>query len=75
LNYEGSGWKGTKEPYTPFTPEVHKKYTFKFDKYVADVKAMHEHYKLDGTFTGDPIFKMHDEFQSKAKVGIKSKAK
>jgi hypothetical protein len=74
LNYEGSGWKGTKEPYTPFTPEVHKKYTFKFDKYVADAKAMHEHYKLDGTFTGEPIFKMHDEFQSKAKVGEKSKA-
>jgi hypothetical protein len=74
LNYEGSGWKSTKEPYTPFTPEVHKKYTFKFDKYVADAKAMHEHYKLDGTFTGEPIFKMHDEFQSKAKVGEKSKA-
>ena len=74
LNYEGSGWKGTKEPYTPFTPEVDKKYTFKFDEYVADVKAMHEHYKLDGTFTGEPKFKMHDEFQSKAKVGEKSKA-
>ena len=75
LNYEGSPWKGAKEPYTPFTPEVHKKYTFKFDEYVADAKAMHEHYKLDGAFKGDPIFKMHDEFQSKAKEGIKSKAK
>lgn len=74
LNYEGSGWKGTKKPYTPFTPEVDKKYSFDFDKYVADVKAMHEHYKLDGTFTGDPKFKMHDEFQSKAKAGEKSKA-
>jgi hypothetical protein len=76
LNYEGSGWKGTKKPYTPFTPEVDKKYTFDFDKYVADVKAMHEHYKLDGTFTGEPKFNMHDEFQSKAKTGDKkSKAK
>jgi len=75
LNYEGSPWKGAKEPYTPFTPEVHKKYIFDFDKQVADNKAMHEHYKLDGAFTGDPIFKMHDEFQSKAKVSKKSKAK
>ncbi len=74
LNYEGSPWKGVKEPYTPFTPEVDKKYIFDFDKQVADSKAMHKHYKLDGTFTGDPIFKMHDEFQSKAKVAKKSKA-
>jgi hypothetical protein len=22
MNYEGSGWKGVKEPYTPFTPEM-----------------------------------------------------
>ena len=26
LNYEGSGWKGAKKPYTPFTPTVDKKY-------------------------------------------------
>jgi hypothetical protein len=71
LNYEGSPWKGAKKPYTPFTPAVDKKYTFDFDKYVKDTKAMHEHYKLDGTFTGDPKFKYHDDFQSKAKVGEK----
>lgn len=71
LNYEGSGWKGTKKPYTPFTPKVDKKYTFKFDEYVANVKAMHEHYKLDGAFVGEPKFKMHDEFQSKAKKAKK----
>ncbi|MDW7643119.1 MAG: cytochrome c-550 CycA [Nitrosomonadaceae bacterium] len=73
LNYEGSPWKGAKKPYTPFTPQVDKKYTFDFDKAVANSKAMHEHYKLDGTFTGEPIFKLHDEFQSKAKVGVKGK--
>jgi len=73
LNYEGSGWKGTKKPYTPFTPAVHKKYSFDFDKYVADAKAMHKHYKLSGTFTGDPIFKMHDEFQATAEESKKGK--
>lgn len=72
LNYKGSPWKGAKEPYTPFTPEVDKKYTFNFDKYVKDAKAMHEHYKLDGTFTGEPKFKYHDEFQANAKVGKKA---
>ena len=72
LNYKGSPWKGAKEPYTPFTPEVDKKYTFNFDKYVKDAKAMHEHYKLDGTFTGDPKFKYHDDFQASAKVGKKA---
>ena len=43
------------------------KYTFNFDKMVKDVKAMHEHYKLDGSFTGEPKFKYHDEFQANAK--------
>ena len=73
LNYEGSGWKGTKKPYTPFTPTVDKKYSFDFDKYVADAKAMHKHYKLPGAFTGDPIFKMHDEFQSTAEESKEGK--
>lgn len=67
LNYEGSPWKGAKAPYTPFTPEVDAKYTFDFDKMVKDVKAMHEHYKLDGAFVGEPKFKYHDEFQASAK--------
>lgn len=75
MNYEGSPWKGAKPPYTPFTPEVDPKYTFDFDKMVKDVKAMHEHYKLDGTFAGEPKFKYHDEFQASAKVAEKDQKK
>lgn len=75
LNYEGSPWKGAKPPYTPFTPAVDAKYTFDFDKMVKDVKAMHEHYKLDGTFAGEPKFKFHDEFQANAKVAKKDDKK
>jgi len=71
LNYEGSGWAGTKPPYTPFTPEVDAKYTFKFDEMVKDTGAMHEHYKLDGAFVGEPEFKFHKEFQANAKVAAK----
>jgi len=73
LNYEGSPWAGAKAPYTPFTPDVHEKYTFDFDKMVQDVDAMHEHYKLGGAFTGKPKFKYHDEFQKNAKVVKKGK--
>jgi hypothetical protein len=75
LNYEGSPWKDAKPPYTPFTPEVDPKYTFDFDKMVKDVKAMHEHYKLDGVFVGEPKFKFHDEFQADAKVAEKDDKK
>ena len=71
LNYEGSGWAGNKEPYTPFTPEVDEKYRFDFDKMVKDDKAMHSHYKLDGAFVGEPKFKYHDEFQANAEEGEK----
>ncbi len=67
LNYEGSGWEGTKKPYTPFTPEVDEKYAFDFEKYVRNDKAMHQHFKLIGTFTGDPTPKFHEEFQKAAK--------
>ena len=67
LNYEGSGWKGTKKPYTPFTPTVDKKYTFDFEKMVRNNKAMHEHFKLAGTFEGPPTPKFHEEFQKDAK--------
>lgn len=67
MNYEGSPWEGAKPPYTPFTPEVDEKYTFNFDEMVKDEKAMHEHYKLDGVYTGEPKFKYHDEFQANAK--------
>lgn len=72
LNYEGSGWKGTKKPYTPFTPKIDKKYEFDFEKSVRNNKAMHEHFKLAGTFTGEPIPKFHEEFQSKAKPPAKA---
>ncbi|MEK7760720.1 MAG: cytochrome c-550 CycA [Nitrospirota bacterium] len=75
LNYEGSPWKGAKAPYTPFTPEVDKKYTFDFDKMVKNTSAMHEHYKLDGTFAGEPKFKYHDEFQKDAPVAKEDKSK
>jgi hypothetical protein len=67
MNYEGSPWKGAKAPYTPFTPVVDEKYTFNFDEMVKDEKAMHEHYKLDGVYTGEPKFKYHDDFQANAK--------
>ena len=36
---------------------------------------MHEHYKLDGSFTGEPKFKYHDEFQASAKVPEKGAKK
>ena len=47
-------WKGVKKPYTPFTPKVDKKYAFNFEKSVRNNKAMHEHFKLAGTFNGPP---------------------
>ena len=72
MNYEGSPWKGAKKPYTPFTPTVDKKYSFDFEKYVRDDKAMHAHFKLEGTFTGPPTPKFHEEFQKNAKPAVKS---
>jgi hypothetical protein len=33
---------------------------------------MHEHFKLEGTFTGPPIPKFHEEFQKTAKPPVKS---
>jgi hypothetical protein len=67
LNYEGSSWKGAKEPYTPFTPQVDKKYQFNFDERVKDTKAMHEHFKMRNVFEGKPVFKYRGEFQKEAK--------
>ncbi len=75
MNYEGSPWKGAKKPYTPFTPKVDKKYDFDFGKAVRNDKAMHEHFKLAGTFTGAQAPSFHDEFQAKAKPAIKGKEK
>jgi hypothetical protein len=70
MNYEGSPWPGAKPPYTPFTPKVDAKYAFDFEKAVRDDKAMHEHFKLDGVFTGPPLPPFHDEFQAKAKPTV-----
>ncbi len=67
MNYEGSPWPGAKAPYTPFTPTVDAKYAFDFDKAVRDDKAMHAHFKLEGTFTGPPVPPFHEEFQAVAK--------
>jgi len=36
---------------------------------------MHEHYKLDGTFVGEPKFKFHDDFQANAKEKVATKDK
>ncbi len=67
MNYEGSPWPGVKEPYTPFTPKVDRKYIFDFDKYVRNEKAMHKHFKLTGVFEGPPQPAFHQEFQDTAK--------
>jgi len=67
LNYQGSPYKGAKPPYTPFTPAVDAKYKFEFDKAVRG-KALHEHYKLKGVFSGDPVLRaVRAEFQKNAK--------
>lgn len=70
LNYEGSAWKGAKEPYTPFTPRVDQKYRFDFVKFVKEFgegKAMHEHFKLKGVYEGEPIPAVRAEFQKNAR--------
>ena len=72
MNYEGSSWKGAKEPYTPFTPKVDPKYKFDFEKMVKESgkdkeKGMHEHFKLRGVYDGEPVPKIRAEFQKKAK--------
>ena len=66
FNYEGSPHKGAKAPFTPFTPGVDAKYKFEFDKAVR-TKALHEHYKLNGVFSGDPVPAVRAEFQKTAK--------
>lgn len=68
LNYEGSPWEKAKKPYTPFTPDVDKKYIFNFEKMVNNVpEDLHEHYKLKGVFKGPPVPKIREEFQKTAK--------
>ncbi len=68
MNFEGSPMAGVKEPYTPFTPKVDKQYSFDFDKYVREEKAMHQHFKLTGVFDGSPQPAFHQEFQESAKL-------
>lgn len=66
LNFKGSPHKGAKAPFTPFTPGVDAKYKFEFDKAVR-TKALHEHYKLKGSFEGEPVPKVRADFQKTAK--------
>ncbi|MBV6415496.1 MAG: Cytochrome c-554 [Steroidobacteraceae bacterium] len=67
MNYEGSPWKGTRKPFTPFSPQVDPKYRFDFDKAVRNDAAMHEHFRLEGVFTGPPLPPFHKDFQAKAR--------
>lgn len=66
LNFKGSPHKGATAPFTPFTPDLDAKYKFEFDKAVR-TDALHEHYKLKGVFTGDPVPAVRAEFQKSAK--------
>ncbi|MBI4741380.1 MAG: cytochrome C554 [Betaproteobacteria bacterium] len=66
LNFKGSPHKAAKAPFTPFTPDVDAKYKFEFGKAVK-AQALHEHYKLKGVFTGDPLPAVRAEFQKNAK--------
>lgn len=67
MNYEGSPWPHARPPFTPFTPKVEARYGFAFDKAVRDDEAMHAHFRLEGTFVGDPVAPFHAEFQAAAK--------
>ncbi|MCC2111501.1 MAG: hypothetical protein KDJ16_05665 [Hyphomicrobiales bacterium] len=67
MNYKGSPWASAQAPFTPFTPAVDPKYAFDFEAAVRNDKAMHAHFKLEGTFTGEPLPAFHDEFQANAK--------
>ncbi len=73
LNYEGSPWTGARKPYTPFTPKVDPKYAFDFDKALDDDKAVHEHFKLEGVFTGPPLPPFRDRLQARAQPGVMGK--
>ena len=66
MNYQGSPHKGAKKPFTPFTPAVDAKYKFEFGKAILS-KAMHEHYKLKGVYSGEPVPAVRAELQKNAK--------
>ena len=38
-----------------------------------DMKAMHAHFKLEGTFAGPPLPSFRDTFQAAAKPAVKGK--
>jgi hypothetical protein len=70
LNYEGSGYKGVHPPHTPYTPALGEKYKFDYMKSVMEsgdegAKAIHEHFKLIGVFTGEAPA-IRDELQENA---------
>ncbi|MGE5505218.1 MAG: cytochrome c family protein [Actinomycetota bacterium] len=61
-----------KVAHSPFTPAVDAKYAFDFDKAVragGKAKGVHDHYKLSGVFTGEPVHRLRAEFQKTAKEG------
>ena len=66
LNYKGSTYKAAKAPFSPFTPAVDPKYKFDYKAAVTS-KAMHEHYKLKGVYTGEPVPAVRAELQKNAK--------
>lgn len=73
LNYKGSPWKKAREPYTPFTPDVDPEFAFEYEKAVKEIgknKGMHDHFKLRGVFTGEPVPRFRDEFQKDAKEPV-----
>ncbi|CAA7620505.1 cytochrome c family protein [Magnetospirillum sp. UT-4] len=63
---------GTNKPGSPFNALVDPKYAFEFDKAVRTTgkgKGVHDHFKLIGVFSGQPVHRLRAEFQSTAKEG------
>jgi hypothetical protein len=63
---------GTNKPGSPFNASVDPKYAFDFEKAVrvtGKAKGVHDHFKLIGVFTGEPVHKLRPEFQKTAKDG------
>lgn len=62
----------TRKPGSPFTAAVDPKYAFDFNKAVrvgGKAKGVHDHFKLSGVFTGEPVHSLRGEFQKNAKEG------
>jgi len=63
---------GAQKPGSPFNASVDPKYAFDFDKAVRATgkgKGVHDHYKLIGVFSGEPVHRLRAEFQKNAKEG------